>query len=352
MTSSRRPSRRPSRRRRSSIKIQKSNKSNKSNKRRSLATRKIRKSKNKKSVKKSIKPKKSVKKSVKKSAKKTSRRIKKTKNQIQKSSHKSSRVKSSIANYSKKIEIFGQEMTNVFNLKPGQGTPFLTYMIYFIDLRTTAWPTKDPEYPRATFYDGTIEACRGGIQKSYIKHEIKKSHYAVVAIHHDEKLNRSEINGFLLAHPDKQDPKDGLYVSLYCAKKSEIRIRVAHLLKLSMLHYGVKHLGIKHYYNSAADLNLVPFYAQKVGMTLRATNCNAKDDIARQFNEINKTNAEKQEDFTEALVTTRGSGYKLDSTESYPMKLCNLNITHMFKSFYEESMNVFKGLKHTLETLV
>ena len=103
-------------------------------------------------------------------------------------------------------------------------------------------------------------------------------------------------------------------------------------MKIAMFNFANEHLGFKHVYNAAATLDLVGFHAKSSGMTLRGKDCDdedEEDDISRTFNAL--TNVKKKLNYTNSLVKTPNSTYKIDSTGSYQMKLCNYNIKNMFE---------------------
>ena len=111
-----------------------------------------------------------------------------------------------------------------------------------------------------------------------------------------------------------------------------VNVRTAQLLKLLMFKYANK-IGIKHAYNAAASSNIANFHARN-GMVLRSANCDEPDSVADKFASI----PDGKVQYMETLVNT--GKFKLDKTGSYPMKLCNFDVSLMLAELQHHTLNV------------
>jgi hypothetical protein len=133
-----------------------------------------------------------------------------------------------------------------------------------------------------------------------------------------------------------------MYESVLIKKKLEalklqpvienVNVRTAQLLKLLMFKYANK-IGLKHAYNAAASSNIANFHARN-GMVLRSANCDQSDSVADQF--ASATGDRVQ--YMEKLV--KEGKFTLDKTGSYPMKLCNFDVSVMLAELQHHTLNV------------
>ena len=237
-----------------------------------------------------------------------------------------------------------EQMINVLKLKPGESTKFLWTTVYFASEKPLVKFRPFPEYKQ-----DFNEACQNNIGFYYLFHILRTAQFGMFAV-----CNDGRNQAMVFADVDKHDA-NGLYIHLSCNKtKNSYGIRVAHLLKLAMLNYAKEQLGLKHAYNAAANLELVAFHAKSSGMTLRDKDCDADgdgdDDISRTFNSI--SNTQRKMNFTNSLVKNPNSKYKMDTSASYPMKLCNYNMEKMFEELLEHTMKKYnEGLQKGVQFL-
>jgi hypothetical protein len=117
--------------------------------------------------------------------------------------------------------------------------------------------------------------------------------------------------------------------------EAKVSIRTAQLLQLALFNYANRVLNMKHAYNAASGIDAAKTHARN-GMTLRSANCGQVDQLAEQFSAVP---LEEKAEYMQNLV--KEGKFKLDASDSYPMKLCNYNFNKLFANL----------LDHTLVTL-
>jgi hypothetical protein len=295
-----------------------------------------------------------------------------------------------------------EEMINVVNLEPGKSAQFLFYTVHFVDLHDPKTFPQEPENLLELVANSFSSICNkgtSGLTGSFLRKAIDKSRYIIVAIGasgnigsfllarpdtQDPKgiyveascnatnalyrenplvvekteqyqkevsqLTPEQILEEYNSHPDNKrtvtlpmfKQNANLYIKSLISRriksqrieplKANVSIRTAQLLKIALFNYVKRELKMKHAYNAASSPEVAKFHSRN-GMVLRTTNCQMPDQIAETFGRLP---LDERVPYMKGLV--QKGEFKLDSTDSYPMKLCDYNFNALFHELLEHTM--------------
>jgi hypothetical protein len=217
---------------------------------------------------------------------------------------------------------------NVLGLMPGRYTRLMSFRVYFYDLKNMNYPLNtDPGKQENSFRGTSIaQACRWSISDNYFAKCVKSSELMLMAI--------ADMDGSSLpvALTLASREKDDVFINLVCSadfgvdlprlekgktKWTTVSVRVGQLFQLAIFNYTANHWGARNAYNSAASIELIPFYA-KTGWTIRVSD----PALLRGFAEC--TSDDDKMAYVEQLILS--GKYGKDTYKSYPMELINFDL--------------------------
>ena len=228
-----------------------------------------------------------------------------------------------------------QQMVKVVNLKPGENTELLHLQVYLVDLKKDGPFTANPMKPGLKWINSPNQPCRWTIGDSYYDKALKDADFGVFAICDD-----GNYSGYMSFAIGKILDAQSCYIHLICNAEQgypiNLKVPFGEIMLLSLLNHFYS-LGVKHAFNHASNIDLVPHYARnKWSIMSEGSNCDDKDDIAEQFNVLPFSDTKA---FVEDLES-KGTVKRVKS--GYPMKLCNYNFNEMFGRLLSLSQKKYK----------